>query len=273
MKFGMKTTSGELVFSPNQVASMRLSIAALVLLPISLRAIRRLKWDDLKWILVVGLVGSGIPAFLFTNSQVHLDSSVAGILNSLTPLFTLILGIALFRKPAEPRQVVGVLIGLSGAAALVSLKGFGSTSHWEYSILIVLATISYGFSVNTVQSKLKHVKALEITALSLLAAGIPCSIYALNSGVIETVQTNPNALRSLGFVCILAIGGTAMANMMYFWLTLQTSALIASSVTYLMPLVSTSWGLYIGEKLHFGHVICGIIILSGVWLVSRKKAS
>jgi len=236
MKFGMKTTSGELVFTPNQVASMRLSIAALVLLPISLRAIRRLKWDDLKWILVVGLV-------------------------------------ALFRKPAEPRQVVGVLIGLSGAIALVSLKGFGSTSHWEYSILIVLATISYGFSVNTVQSKLKHVKALEITALSLLAAGIPCSVYALNSGVIETIQTNPNALRSLGFVCILAIGGTAMANMMYFWLTLQTSALIASSVTYLMPLVSASWGLYIGEELHFGHVICGIIILSGVWLVTRKKAS
>jgi len=202
MKFGMKTTSGELVFTPNQVASMRLSIAALVLLPISLRAIRRLKWDDLKWILVVGLVGSGIPAFLFTNSQVHLDSSVAGILNSLTPLFTLILGIALFRKPAEPRQVVGVLIGLSGAIALVSLKGFGSTSHWEYSILIVLATISYGFSVNTVQSKLKHVKALEITALSLLAAGIPWnSVFDLcpQFGGNRNSSDQPKRLKIVGF--------------------------------------------------------------------------
>lgn len=271
MKYGMKTADGTPVFTPNQVASLRLSLAALALSPISIPAIIKLKWTDLRWIMVVGLIGSGIPAFLFTNSQKFLDSSIAGILNALTPLFTLLVGIFLFKIPSEPRQVVGVLIGLAGAAALVSLKGFGPSSHWEYALLVALATFSYGLSVNTVQYRLKHVSALQITSISLLFAGIPCAIYGLSNGVIDVVQTDPNGWTSFGYVTILALGGTAMANLLYFWLTKETSALIASSVTYLMPLVAAMWGVLDGESLHFGHALCGLIILSGVWLVSGKK--
>ena len=271
MKYGMHAENGKLVFTPNQVASMRLSLAGLALLPVSIFALRKLKRDDLKWIMLVGLVGSGIPAFLFTNSQKFLDSSLVGILNSLTPLFTLIVARLVFKKMIEPRQTVGVLIGLGGAIALVSLRGFGASSNWEYAFLILIATLSYGISVNVVQNKLAHVSSLHITAVSLLFAGIPCAIYALSTGVPDVTVNHPKGWISFAAVATLALAGTAMANMLYFWLTQQTSALIASSVTYLMPLVAVMWGVMDHEVLNVFHLICALIILSGVWLVSNRK--
>jgi drug/metabolite transporter (DMT)-like permease len=273
MKHAMKPDGVHSAFRSDQVAALRLSIAALALLPFSIQGLRRMKISNLKWIALVGLIGSGIPAFLFTASQQYLDSGVAGILNSLTPLFTLLVGVVLFKRVTEPRQAVGVLIGLGGAAALISLKGFGASSQWSYGLLIAIATFSYGLSVNVVQSKLKEVKSLHITAISLLIAGIPCGIYAIYSGVPEVISQNQHGVKGLMYVGTLALLGTAMANMLYFWLTKETSALFASSVTYLMPLVAVAWGLGDGEVLGILHLMCGLIILSGVWLVSYKKKS
>jgi drug/metabolite transporter (DMT)-like permease len=273
MKHAMKPDGVQQAFRSDQVAALRLSIAALALLPFSIQGLRHIKKENIKWIALVGLIGSGIPAFLFTTSQTHLDSSVAGILNSLTPLFTLLVGVVLFKRVTEPRQAVGVLIGLGGAAALISLKGFEADSQWGYGLLIAMATFSYGLSVNVVQSKLKEVKSLHITAISLLIAGVPCGIYAVYSGVPQVITENPQGISGLTYVGTLALLGTAMANMLYFWLTKETSALFASSVTYLMPLVAVAWGLGDGEQLGILHLFCGLIILSGVWLVSYKKKS
>lgn len=271
MKYGMYTKHREVILLPNQVAALRLMIAGTVLLPVSLPALRKISFTDLKWIALVGLVGSGLPSFLFTNAQTFLDSSLVGILNSLTPLFTLIIGISFFKRVSEPRQTVGILIGLGGAIGLISLRGFDVNSHWEYSILILIATISYGLSANTVQSKLQHVSSIQITSISLLLAGIPAAIYTWNSGTFATVSTHSSGWYAFAAVATLAVFGTAIANMFYFWLTQQTSALVASSVTYLIPIVAVFWGFQDGEALSILHLLCGGIVLSGVWLVSRKK--
>jgi drug/metabolite transporter (DMT)-like permease len=273
MKRGMFDAEGLPVFSPGQVAALRLSIAGLLLSPLAFASLRHIRKADWKWLAVVGLIGSGIPAFLFTNAQRYLDSGLAGILNSLTPVFALILGILLFGKKANQRQVWGVLLGLAGAVGLIALKGIGNTENWAYSFLIVLATLSYGLSVNAVAQKLSHLKSLQITSLSLLFAGIPAGIYALSSNVVRVVETNPNGWTSLGYVVLLAAGGTCMANMLYFWLTQQTTALFATSVTYIMPIVAVAWGILDGEHLHFGHILCGIVILSGIRLLTLKPAS
>ena len=270
MKRGLYTIDGHPVFEANQVAAIRLSLAALLLSPISIPALRHLKKEDWKWLAVVGLVGSGLPAFLFTNSQKHLDSSIAGILNALTPLFTLLIAIFIFKKNISKKQFAGVSIGLLGAIGLVSLKGFGDTENWMFSLLIVLATFSYGLSVNTVANKLTHLKSLHITSISLLFAGVPCAFYTLNNGTLEVLQQHPNGWSSFGYICLLAAAGTAMANMLYFWLTQQTSAILASSVTYLMPVVAVLWGVYDHEPLQWGHILFSGVILSGVWLVNKK---
>ena len=140
MKRGLRDEMNQPVLRPEHVAALRLGIAGLVLFPISIHAIRKIRLTDWKWLALVGVIGSGIPAVLFTISQQYLDSSVAGILNALTPLFTLIVGMAIFRRVVMPRQVMGVLIGLGGAISLISLRGFGDSENWTYSILIVIAT-------------------------------------------------------------------------------------------------------------------------------------
>ena len=270
MKRGLKDELGNAVFSPVQVAALRMGIASLVLLPISIKAFRTIRRADWKWLLLVGLLGSGIPALLFASSQRFLDSSVAGILNGLTPLFTLVVGIFIFKKNIAIRQVIGVLLGLIGAAAMISLKGFEGNTQWSYSLLIILATFFYGISVNTISSKLSHVPAMHITALSLLMAGIPYSIYLATTDIVEVVHTNPHGWSSFGYICILGIVGSAMANALFFMLTQQTTPLFAASVTYLMPIVAVMWGLKDNESLGWMHLVCGILILAGVWLVNQR---
>lgn len=270
MKRGLRDELDLPVFSPAQVAALRLSIAAFILLPVSLKAFTKIKAPDWKYLAVVGLVGSGLPAILFTTSQQYLDSSIAGILNSLTPVFTLLIGFLVFKKVTMPRQVMGVLIGLGGAACLIALKGIGDSTNLSYSFLIVLATLFYGISVNTMAAKLKHIHPLQITAVSLLIAGIPWGLYLMTTDVIQVTQNHPHGYKSLGYICALAGFGTAMANLLYFWLTQQTTPLFASSVTYLMPLVAVGWGLLDAEILTVMHLLCAIMILSGVWLINKK---
>lgn len=271
MKKALRDPEGEAVLAPAQVAGLRLSIAALVLLPASWMAFRKIKRSDLQWIAIVGLIGSGIPAFLFTYSQQFLDSSVAGILNALTPLFTLVVGIAVFRKLVQPRQVMGVFIGLAGAACLIALH-VEHTEHLMYGTLILAATLCYGLSVNVVQHKLSHVHPLHITGLSLLMAGIPYGVYVIWSEAVPLALAHPHGTRSLVAVLTLAVAGTAMANMLYFWLTRHVGALFASSVTYIMPLVSVAWGVSDSETLSPVEILLGLLILGGVYLIRQQKA-
>ncbi|MBX7051692.1 MAG: DMT family transporter [Flavobacteriales bacterium] len=271
MKRALKDPSGSSVLHPEQIAALRMDIGALVLLPFSVAAFHKIRLQDWKWIAVVGLIGSGIPAVLFTLSQQFLDSSIAGILNALTPLFTLIISITVLRRVASPRQVVGVLVGLAGAICLIFVNGPGSTQNWWASLLIVLATLCYGTSVNTISAKLSHVHPLHITALSLLIAAIPWGIYLLTTDLGVILKSHPHGYHSLGYVTILAVFGTCMANILYFWLTQEKNPLFASSVTYLMPLVAIGWGVLDHESFTVLHLLCCVIILCGVWLVTRKK--
>jgi drug/metabolite transporter (DMT)-like permease len=270
MKHGLKDDANEPVLAPSQLAALRMGIASLVLLPVSLQAFRKIKINEWKYLAVVGLMGSGIPAVLFTTAQQKLDSGIAGILNTLTPLFTLTIGALVFKKGVAWRQTLGVLIGMAGAISLIALRGIDNSENWGYSLLIMLATLFYGISVNTISSKIPHIHPLHITALSLLMAGIPWTIYLFNTDILDILNNHPHGMASLGYVGVLAILGTCMANMLYFWLTQQTGPMFASSVTYLMPIVAVFWGLGDGESLGLLHLAAACVILLGVWLVNKK---
>lgn len=270
MKHGLKDDTNQPVLAPSQLAALRMGIASLVLLPISLKAFRKIKVSEWKYLAVVGLMGSGIPAVLFTTAQQKLDSGVAGILNTLTPLFTLTIGALIFKKGVAWRQALGVFIGMTGAISLIALRGIDNSENWSYSLLIILATLFYGISVNTISSKIPHIHPLHITALSLLLAGIPWTIYLFNTDILHIIGHHPHGVTSLKYVCILAVLGTCMANMLYFWLTQQTGPMFASSVTYLMPIVAVFWGIGDGESLGLLHLAAAAVILLGVWLVNKK---
>jgi drug/metabolite transporter (DMT)-like permease len=274
MNKGLFASDRSPMYSPLQMAALRMTIAACVMSPLLFSAIRAIPLKLWPWVAVVGIVGSGIPAALFATAQQHLDSSLAGILNSLTPFFTMLIGILVLKKSVTSRQKWGIIIGLCGAVLLVSTRGFEKSSSIVHALLIVLATLFYGISVNTIAHQLSNVKSFYISSLSLLFVAIPYGISLIGfSDFMNVYNQHPEGPSGLAYIALLALASTALASFLFFRLTQRTGALFSSLVTYLMPIVAVCWGLYFNETLSWFHAISGLIILVGVYLVSRSKSS
>ncbi|MFM7814769.1 MAG: DMT family transporter [Flavobacteriales bacterium] len=269
MKKGLRNHAGEAMFSPGQVAACRMGISALFFLPFSIPALRKVRRSDLPYLAVVGLIGSAIPAFLFASAQTQVDSSIAGILNSLTPLFTLLVGVTIFNKKFFRKQLHGVLVAFIGTAALLILHGLGHSNNILFGLEIVLATCCYGISVNTISTKITHLKSLDIASISLLIAGIPWSIYLMNTDILFVVTEKAGGWQAFSAIATLSILGTCLANLLYFWLTQKTSPMVASSVTYVMPLISVGWGLLDHEPFNPLYLLCAGLMLIGIRLSHR----
>jgi drug/metabolite transporter (DMT)-like permease len=270
MKIGLKASDGSAVLSGIQVACLRMIIAAIALSPFAYRGYHKLKKSDWRWLMVVGICGSGIPAFLFAISQQYIDSGLAGILNALTPIFTLLIGLTFFQKKTHTRQLLGMLIGFIGAAGIIATKG-SSLENGEFALLIILATVLYGISVNTVSSKLQHVPAPIISSVSVSIAAIPCLIIFLTTPY-DVILIHPEGKKSFLAIATLAILGTGFANILFFKLTQKSGAVMASSVTYLIPLVAVGWGTFMGESIGVYQAVFGAVLLVGVYLTHQKKS-
>lgn len=265
MKQGLK------VFSGFQLGALRLSIAFLCLVGFGIPALIRLKKKHVLPVLVVGILGNGLPAFMFATAQTKLESSQAGILNGLTPFFAFLVGWLFFKLQPNWRSLLGIILGFLGAAGLIISKtGLNLNVDVWYSMLIVIATLFYGISANTIRNKCTGLKPVEISAMALSFIGIPALIALFSLGFVETMETNPDAWKALGYVAVLAIFGTALAVVLFNKLLQDTSALFGSSVTYLMPLVAVIWGVLDGEKLVPVQGLFGLLILSGIYLVNYQ---
>lgn len=259
-------------FSPAQVSCLRMSISALAFLPVLAFKHRHMDWSKLPFLLVVGLTGSGIPAFLFSTAQLHISSAMAGILNSLTPLFTFLLGVLFFKVAFGLYRLLGVLLGLLGAVLLIALANSSDLSSGNaiYGLLIVLSSVCYAISTNVIGRYLQNMNALLISSASFGLVAIPLSIYLFaGTDFLTRMETVPQAWSSLGYVFILSMMGTVAATIVFFRLVQQTSPVFGSMVAYLMPLVALGWGLADGERIGWPHVIGMTFILSGVYLSRR----
>lgn len=269
IKQGLKGFDGD----SSIVGGLRIVITFLVLLPIALRKIRKI--SKRQWIILamVGIIGNLGPAFLFAYAQIGIDSNMAGILNSLTPLFTLLIGLGFFKMKTKWFNILGVMAGLSGAIGLIHYSGGGGfIFSFQYAIYVVIATICYATSVNIIKSHLADVDVYSITAHSFFIIGIPTTLYLiLYTNVIAQLTHNPDAWAGLGYISILAVAGTAVALLFFNSLIKMTSALFASSVTYLIPIVAIIWGIIDGEVFTFAYVIWILLILGGVYLVNVRQ--
>ncbi len=262
---------GLVVFSGFQLGALRLSIAFLCLASFGIPAILRLKKKHVIPVLTVGILGNGLPAFMFAMAQTKLESSQAGILNGLTPFFAFIVGWLFFNLQPNWRSISGITLGFLGAAGLIISKtGLNLNMDLGYSLLLVVATLFYGISANTIRHKCTELKPVEISGMALSFIGIPALITLYSLGFIETMQTNPGAWKALGYVALLAVFGTAVAVVLFNKLLQDTSALFGSSVTYLMPIVAVGWGILAGEKLLPVQGLFGLLILSGIYLVNYQ---
>lgn len=264
-------------FTYTQVGTMRVSIAALFMTVVGFRHFKHFRKKDLVALAIVGFLGNAIPYVLFPLAVNHLDSGVVGIINSLVPLFTVLIGGWFFGQKATGTQWQGVAVGLIGAAVLIlpvksMLNGaFQIEGELGYGLFGVLATLMYGTSVNTLKMKLPHLKAVTVTTLSLATAAPFTVGVSLASGVTDVLAQDPDAWTNLGYVAILGVVGSGVAVILFNRLIQMTTALFSSSVTYAIPVVAILWGIWDGEQILWNHLLGLGIIVTGIYLVNKRK--
>lgn len=269
---------GLLAFTPVELASFRISVSFLCAIPFLFQGWRSVPKDKLFTVLQTGIFGSGAPAFLFALSMTHSSSSLNGIINSLSPLWTLVIGYFLFSVTVTPLKVGGILTGFMGAVVLVLGKNAGAGNSFLpqgtdvlYSLLPVAATFCYGMSTNITKQKLQNQNPLFTTSIAMTMIGIPATIiFALSDGPAKIASGG--AWVSVASVVSLSLFGTFVAWILFYRLVQRTDALFAASVTYLIPIVAIGWGVFDGEILQPLQFIGLALILAGVGLVSKKAS-
>jgi len=265
IKVGLKS------FSSEQAAAIRMFLASVVLLPYAYKNLKLLNRKNLPSLLIAGFIGSFIPAFLFTKAQTQIDSALAGMLNSLTPVFTLIVGFVFFKSKFKGRQVMGLILGLVGALGLIIAGENIEIGNFNaYGLLIVLATTMYALNINVIKSNLSHLTGIQITSLSFMFLS-PVSLIYLFTTDLKPVLENPDWPVHLGALAFLGIIGTAAAMLLMNSMIRHVSTIFASSVTYIIPIFAIMWGIFDGEIITLHHIGCMTIIMFGVYLINRKK--
>jgi len=141
-----------------------------------------------------------------------------------------------------------------------------------FALLIVLACACYGMNLNWVKFRIPELSSLTITSVALALTGPFGIVYLLGfTDFTYKMSTNAGAWKAFGFICLLALMSTAIATVLFNKLVKIKTPLYASSVTYLMPIVSVMWGVLDGEELVFFHFLGMALILGGVYLANRKK--
>ncbi|WP_347173305.1 DMT family transporter [Polaribacter uvawellassae] len=258
--------------TPIQLGALRILIAGVFLLLIGFKSLKEIQRKHWKYIVFTAILGTFIPVFLFAYAVSGLDSSIASILNSLTPFNTLIFGAFAFGFTFKKQQLIGIFIGLIGTVILI-LKGadLNPNQNYWFSILIIIASIGYAFNVNIVKKYLHDISALSIVSGNFLLLIIPSFLVLLTTDFFATFEMNETNISSLGYTTVLAIVGTGLAKVLYNKMVHLATPIFASSVTYLIPIVAVFWGILDGEKLSFIQLLAASVILFGVYLVNKKK--
>ena len=258
--------------TPIQLGALRILIAGLFLLMIGFKSLKEIKKKHYKYIFYTALCGTFFPVFLFAYAVKGIDSSIASILNSLTPFNTLIFGVLAFGFTFKKQQLLGIIIGLIGTVILI-LKGadLNPNQNYWFSLLVFIASIGYALNVNMVKKHLSDISALSIVAGNFLLLVIPAFIVLFFTGFFDTLEYTDTKMTALGYITILAVFGTGIAKIFYNKMVHLSTPIFASSVTYLIPIVAVFWGVLDGEQLSFVQLIAGLVILFGVYLVNKKK--
>ncbi len=259
-------------FSNNQVASLRIFLTFLFFIPLIIPRIKKINKSNLKALLIVGIIGNAIPAFLFTKAQTRIDSSLAGILNSLAPLFTLIIGLLFYKSHVKFINIIGLFLGFIGAVGLIYKGGPGgfNMSNGGYALFVVAATICYGLTINEIKFNLKNLDGVSIAALSFLFIGPFAGINLLFTDL-KGSFSQPEAMESFGYILILSLFGSVFAVVLFNILIKYTTPIFASSVTYIIPVFAIFWGIFDGEKIIIEDILWILVILIGISLVNKKK--
>lgn len=271
MKRGMYTAEGSPTLNAYQVAAIRILSAGLVLIPVALQNWRKIDRSKLKPIFWSGFLGSFIPAFLFCLAETRINSSLAGFLNALTPIFTIIVGILFFQSPIQQKKLLGVAIAFSGMLLLFFAKSSLAGNSFGYSLLAVIATVCYGFNVNIAHKHLQGFPSLTAAAFAFGMLIVPSLLVLYGTGYFSLPLHEKSYWVSTLSASILGVMGTAVATVLFYILLKRAGALFTSMVTYGIPFIALLWGLADHESIVPLQVVGLAVILFGVYFSSRAK--
>jgi drug/metabolite transporter (DMT)-like permease len=258
-------------FTPWQVAAARLFFGGLVLSPLAMGALKRIPRNQLKLVILSGFLASFFPAFLFCIAETRLESSFAGMLNALTPVFVIIVGALFYQSPARKQQVWGILISFTGCICLFLSKNT-STGDLLFSGFVLLATICYGFNVNMVSKKLTGISAVDLIAISFTIIAIPALFILIFTNTFSANFTARPVLISAGASILLGVFGTALGNILFYILMQKAGRIFASTVTYGIPFVAIFFGwLVYRETLNVYGWLSMLVILTGIFVANMRK--
>ena len=258
---------------PLQLGSIRIIITTAILLLFGWKELKSIPMASWKWIAFTGFFGTFFPSFFFAFAETVIDSSVAAVLNGMTPLFTLLIGVFFFGSFFKWGKILGVIIGFGGTLILVSNEFTinTGTNSW-YTFLVVFAAFCYAMNVNVIKYKLNMVSPIGIALGNFLSILVPSLlILTFSDFPWEEVIYKNKVTTSLGYVFILALLGTAIAKVMFNELVSISSPVFSISITYLLPIVAIGWGVLDGEIFKIVQWLGCILILCGVYLVTDKK--
>ena len=260
-----------MVYSAPQVAAIRIFSASLFMVPFAISWLKKLDKKYLPLIVLSGLIGSFIPAFLFSVAQTQIDSAVTGMVNSLTPVFVLIIGIVFYKQRISILIIAGLLLAVAGTILLMFYSSDAEHKYNFFALFVVAATILYGINVNILKFNLSGLNPVAISSISIFMMGPLAGFYLFAlTDFNKRIVCDNDAMLALVYLSVLGIIGTSLALMLFNQLIKMTTPLFSSSVTYLIPIVAVIWGLVDGEKLLIGHYFSMVVIIVGVFIANRK---
>jgi drug/metabolite transporter (DMT)-like permease len=263
---------GLLHLTAYQVASLRIVFSGIVLLPTAIKYFNKIPKDKLFIIFMSGLLGSLLPAYLFCVAEEGIDSALTGTLNSLTPIFVIIIGAVFFKSKTTGNKIFGIIISFTGSILLLLSKGHMQESqNLMYVSFVVLATVCYGLNVNMVHAKLQNIGSLQIAAVALTLNAVPALIVLVLTGYFNLPLTDKGILLATGASAILGVVGTAVASIIFYVLVKRAGAIFSSMVTYGIPVVANIWGVIYHEEVGWKQIACLGLILFGVYIANRKE--
>ncbi|MCS6982059.1 MAG: DMT family transporter [Flavobacteriales bacterium] len=261
-------------FRAYEVALLRIALSAIVLVPLVWSGLRKLAARDYLPLMAAGLFGNGFPAFFWAGAQQGLDSAFGGLLNSSTPLFTLIISMVFFKTKPTRLTLLGLGVALAGISLFFFLaqKQAGS-SHFSlpHAGLALCGAACYGVSLNLVRHRLLHVQSHVVGGGPFLLMGAIAFIMIPMLPDFPTMFFRPGSSKAFLFLCLLAVFATGLGVWLFNMVIKQTTALAASSVTYLIPIFSLLWGSLAGEPFHPFSLIVLVIILLGIYLIQKSE--
>ena len=254
-----------------QIASVRIVSAGLVLLPFALVHLSKIPRNKIGIILLSGLFGNLLPAYLFAIAiENKLNSSLAGILNSLTPILVIVIGILFFKAQIHFKKIMGVVIGFIGLVILSLSKGGITGTNFWFAFFILMATLSYAINVNLVNYFLRGVEPFKAATISLGFISIPAAFILWQQHVPYYIINEANYRMPLLAGVVLGVMGSAVATVLFYMLIKRAGGVFASLVTYGIPVVAILWGFWYNEDVTLIQVGCLALILAGVYLANRS---